>query len=123
MIAFLGSPDTIGLRGQSRLDAPWNLYLMDPRNLQLHRVLGGIRGGGNLTWSPDSRFLAFNGDVPGKGSGTWVVEASDGALQHIGADTLSSLSFSPDGKQVAGILDLGGLFPPMRQILIIDLPH
>lgn len=123
MIAFLGSPDTIGLRGQSRLDAPWNLYLMDPRNLQLHRVLGGIRGGSNLTWSPDSRFLAFNGDVPGKGSGTWVVAASDSALQHVGADTLSALSFSPDGKQIAGILDLGGLFPPKRQILIVDLPH
>jgi hypothetical protein len=86
-------------------------------------VLEGIHGGGSLTWSPDSRFLAFNGDVPGKGSGTWVVAASNSALQHVGADALSSLTFSPDGKQIAGILDLGGLLPPKRQIVIVDLPH
>src|SRR5439155_7616304 len=123
MIAFLGSPETIGLRGQQRLGASWNLYLMDPRNLQLRRVLDGIRGGGNLTWSPDSRFLALNSDVPGKGPGTWVVAASDGHLQRVGKDTLSSLSFSPDGKSIAGILDEGRGFPPQAQIVILDLPH
>jgi dipeptidyl aminopeptidase/acylaminoacyl peptidase len=123
MIAFLGSPNTIGLRGQQRLGASWNLYLMDPGNLQLRKVLEGIRGGGSLTWSPDSRSLAFSSEVEAKGSGTWIVAASDGALQRVGTDTLSSLSFSPDGKQIAGILDGGSLFPPKAQIIILDLPH
>jgi WD40 repeat protein len=123
IIAFLGSPETIGLRGQHRLDASWNLYLMDPHDLQLRRLLDCIRGGGNLTWSPDSRFLAFNSELPGKGSGTWVVAAGDGSLQRVSTDTLSSLSFSPDGKQIAGILDEGTLFPPKSHIVILDLPH
>jgi Tol biopolymer transport system component len=121
VIAFLGSPQTIGLRGQNRLDAPWDLYLMNPRNLQLRRVLSGIRASGGLTWSPDSRTLAFNGDVPGKGSGTWVVAADNGSLRRIGADALISLSYSPDGKQLAGILEAGGAFPPKAQIVILDL--
>jgi len=123
LIAFLGSPETIGLRGQQRLQARWNLYLMDPRSLQLQKLLGDIRGGGTLTWSPDSRLLAFNGEVPGKGSGTWIITASDATLRRVGADPLSSLSFSPDGKQIAGILDRGASFPRKRQIVIIDLPH
>jgi hypothetical protein len=122
-IAFLGSPETIGMRGQERLDAPWNLYLMDPRNLHLRRVVDGIRGAGKLTWSPDSLFLAFNGGVPGKGNGTWVVSAHDGRLRHVGTDTLSSVTFSPDGRQIAGILDAGDPFPPKARLVILDLVH
>jgi hypothetical protein len=36
-IAFLGSPASIGLSGQGRLDAPWNPYLLAATSLSPRR--------------------------------------------------------------------------------------
>ena len=49
-IAFLASPQSMGVDGFARLDQPWNLYLMDPEEQQPRKVLADIKGPGGLAW-------------------------------------------------------------------------
>jgi WD40 repeat protein len=121
-IAFVASPQSIGLRGQDRLDAPWNLYLMDPAGQQPRQALSPLNGPSNLAWSPDSRWLAFSGSVQDKGSGTWLYRPATATLRRITTDAFEILSWSPDGRKVAALWDQGKLqYPPATEIVTIDV--
>jgi len=100
-IAFLGSPASIGLSGQGRLDAPWNVYLLDATSLSPRRGLGGIHNARGLRWSPDGTRLAFAGQI-GSQEGTWTVRPVDNVPQMISSTDLGWLAWSPDGTQIVG---------------------
>jgi hypothetical protein len=121
-IAFWASPQSIGHTGQSRLDAPWNLYVMDASNPKPEKVLSDIAHPGSLAWSPDGRWLVLAGDVSGKGKGTWLFAPANRSLKHATTDELAALAWSPDGQQVAGIWDMGKSgYPPTSQIVVLDV--
>jgi hypothetical protein len=105
-VAFFGSPKSIGLEGQARLTAPWNLYLLNPVNLRLKRVLVELKGPSELSWSPDSQWLAFSGKLDHSG-GLWLYQVASGKLVRIDTDQPGLLAWSPDGRQVAAIQSVG----------------
>lgn len=104
-IAFFASPQSIGVKDLARLDVPWNLYLMDPVDLKPRRVLANIKYPRSLAWSPDSRWLAFGGEVVGRGRGLWLFAPATGALHRVTSKYILWLAWSPDGQQIAGIWD------------------
>jgi WD40 repeat protein len=121
-IAFVASPQTIGLRDQDRLDAPWNLYVMDLLQQQPRALVTNIRGPSNPAWSPDSHWLAFAGDLPGKGRATWLLAASGGAPVRLTSDDFSLLTWSPDGNEIAGLWDgRKSQYPPISQVVVLDV--
>jgi len=65
----------------------------------------------NPRWSPDGTRIAFFGrEYQGEGrQGIWTVNADGGSPQWIGEWAGSSLAWSPDGTEIAGITS-GGLF-------------
>jgi hypothetical protein len=121
-IAFIASPQTIGLRDQDRLDAAWNLYVMDPMQQRPRLLVTNVKGPSNPVWSPDSRWLAFAGDLQGKGRGTWLLAASGGAPVRLTSEDFSLLTWSPDGHNIAGLWDGGkAQYPPISQIVVLDM--
>jgi len=99
-IAFFGSPESIGVSGQDRLDVPWNLYVIPPSAAKARPILGDITHARALSWSPDSRWLAFSGGLDGQ-EGTWLLDTSDNRTIPISASEALALAWSPTGDQIA----------------------
>jgi WD40 repeat protein len=102
-VALFGSPDSIGVAGQGRLEVPWTLYLVAPGESEATPLLDGVRHAQGLTWSPDSQRLALSGELAGE-AGIWVVEARTGTVTRVSQDPASWLSWSPDGKEIAALI-------------------
>ncbi len=105
-IAFFGSPKSIGVQGQARLAAPWNLYLLNPVDLQLKKVVAEVKSPSELAWSPNSGWLAFSGEVDHSG-GLWLYQIATGKLVRIDTDQPGLVAWSPDGRQLAVITSVG----------------
>ena len=105
-IAFLGSPESIGVSGQDRLDVPWNVYLIAPSATEARPILEGINHAMALSWSPDSRWLAFSGELSGSG-GTWLYDMRTDEAIAIGGSEALALAWSPGGEALAATVPVG----------------
>ena len=99
-IAFFGSPESIGVSGQDRLDVPWNLYVMAPSATEARPILEDVTHAGALSWSPDSRWLAFSGGLDGQ-EGTWLLDTRNNQPIAISASQALWLAWSPAGDEIA----------------------
>jgi Tol biopolymer transport system component len=104
----------------SRLDAPWNLYLMDPDIPRPRKILEGIVDAYGLDWSPDDRWLAFAGEIRGR-DGAWLYAPSTGRLVQISAGMLFPLGWSPDGKRILGRVPLSEPRLGESELVILDV--
>ena len=118
-IGFLASSAAIGSDTLSRLDAPWNLYLMDSKKQVPTVVLTGIVHPRSLVWSPDNRFLALSGEVRGE-EATWLFQPETGALKILTRTVLSAIAWDPGGLGMVGLHDTNsGQWPPKTEILVL----
>jgi Tol biopolymer transport system component len=121
-VLFLASPGSIGLSGQSRLDAPWNIYSMDVREQHPTALLEGLKHARSLTASPNGAWVAFSAtDVPGGQGGTWLFSPSSKKLIQVSTDKMDWLAWSPDGLRLAGMFYVGDNWPPVSNVLIFDV--
>lgn len=104
-IAFFGSPKSIGVSGQDRLDVPWNLYVIPPSAAKARPILGDITHAGALSWSPDLRWLAFSGGLDDR-EGTWLFDTSNLQAIAISASEALVLAWSPAGDQIAATVPI-----------------
>lgn len=104
IIAFFAAPQTIGMDGFSRLDAPWNLYRMDPVEQKPQVILNDIKHPRSLLWSPDGKWLAFAGERDFGQKGLWIFDPSAMILKQVTDKyTAYGLAWSPNGRQIVGI--------------------
>jgi WD40 repeat protein len=104
-IAFFGSPESIGVSGQDRLDVPWNLYVIPPSAAKARPILGNMTHARALAWSPDSRWLAFSGGLDGQ-EGTWLFDTSNNQAIAISASEALVLAWSPAGDEIAATVSV-----------------
>jgi WD40 repeat protein len=104
-IAFFGSPKSIGVSGQDRLDVPWNLYVIPPSSTKARPILGDITHAGALSWSPDSRWLAFSGGLDDR-EGTWLFDTSNNQAIAISSSEALVLAWSPAGREIAATVPI-----------------
>jgi WD40 repeat protein len=100
-LAFLGSPQSIGVNGVARGDQPWNLYVADMANgvVSLDVLdLGNARG---VAWSPDGSRIAFSATVPDRGEGVWLFDPVTKSLTRLSSISASDIAWSPDGSTLA----------------------
>jgi hypothetical protein len=123
-IAFLASPEAIGIGGFERLDAPWDLYLVGAEEeARAVPVLSDLVEPRDLEWSPDGGSLAYAGKMAGSGEGVWTFVLATRQLRRLVAGTYFALAWSPDGTQIGVIRDVGpiGAQPPHTEVLVLDL--
>lgn len=82
-IAFWASTNVIGRSGMSRARGIYNLYLLDPETMKLHPILEGVQNMTLLSWSPDSQWLAFTGDIGSTKDSLWLISADGGIPQFV----------------------------------------
>jgi hypothetical protein len=104
-IAFFGSPKSIGVSGQDRLDVPWNLYVIPPSSTKARPILGDITHAGALSWSPDSRWLAFSGGLDDR-EGTCLFDTSNNQAIAISSSEALVLAWSPAGREIAATVPI-----------------
>lgn len=121
-IAFFASPQSIGVAGFDRLDAPWNLYLMGPNDPKPERVISDVTRPRDPAWSPDSRWLAFGGDVQGNGKGLWLFSRGDQSLVRVSPREIDWVAWSPDGRRIAAITkSTGPPEAPKSDLVVFDV--
>ena len=99
-IGFTASPQSVGAEGQARLDAPWNLYVMDAEDREPEAIVEDVQSLSGPLWSPDGKWLAFNGEIDGD-AGVFIVglEAREVvAITDRGED--GATAWSPDGREL-----------------------
>jgi hypothetical protein len=123
-LAFLGSTGALGQHGWRRLDAAFDLYLMDVEKRVPERVPLGLVDTANMQWSPDGRSLAVVGSLPPQDGGLYLIDPTTHALSLVASDFAGGMSWSPDGRHVIGLRDVGNGPEPslQRQVVVVDLP-
>lgn len=121
-LAFLASSPAPGVRDFARLNLPWSIFVTDRPDLAPRAVLGGLRHPRGLTWSPDGRWLAFGGEIDGRGAGTWLFDPTSHRLVRIADNNPDELAWSRDGQQIVGVFNPNpSQSPPRDQVLILDV--
>jgi hypothetical protein len=91
---------------------------MSAEDLQPERLLGGILHPQGLGWSDDGR-LAFSGGRIGQRGGFWIFDPGSRELMKISDKSLTSLAWSPDGDEIAGIYEPDPRSSPPEGVLLI----
>jgi WD40-like Beta Propeller Repeat len=123
-LAFLGSTAALGQHGWGRLDAEFDLYLMDVETRIPERVPVGLVDTAEMQWSPDGRSLAVVGSLPPQDRGLYLLDPTTHALSLVATDFAGGLSWSRDGRHVIGLRDVGGGGDGslQRQVIVVDVP-
>ena len=117
-VAFLASPDSIGLGGFEKAESSWNLYVLDPESLGVSGpLLDEIYFPRDLEWSPDGATLALSAQVAGD-DGLWLFRPGDRSLARLDDAVVDHLAWSPDGERIAVALPLGE--PGEQRLVILD---
>jgi hypothetical protein len=121
-IAFFASPQAMGASDVflSRLDAAWNLYVMDPDDQLPTRILEDLVDARGLEWSPDGKWLTFVRKIGGRDGG-WLFAPTSGRLVQMSAEQVFPLAWSPDGQRILAALPPSG--PELRndELVILDV--
>ncbi len=121
VIAVVASPPS-PKDGMARINDPWDLYTVAVGTLVPSRKVTGLVHPEGLAWSPDSQKLAFSARLAGL-DGTWIYDLRGGKPRRISRLILQWLVWSPDGHNLAGLVDKGASpgAPINNQLMIIDL--
>ena len=104
-IAFFVTLDAIGRKGFSRSDGEYKIFFMDPIEQKPYAVVGNIYDPFRLTWSPDSKWLAFVGYYGIlKTEGIWVYSVESGKIYPVVSGDFSRIAWSPDGNKIAATI-------------------
>jgi DNA-binding beta-propeller fold protein YncE len=100
-LVFYAAPGAARMSGRSRLDVAGGLYAIDltKSGSQAKLIASGITAPRNVSISPDGSKVALTTDKNGTGEVS-IVNLLSGARKVVGIGDYSTLSFSPDGKQL-----------------------
>jgi hypothetical protein len=117
-VAFAGSLAAIGVHGLARSAHPWNIYAMDPVDLQPHVLVKDIKEPADLHWSHDGHKLAFSGTMLSGQTGTWITDLQ-GNITRISTDRAMYLTWLPTDDAIVVAIDVSGSQPTDRSELRI----
>jgi WD40-like Beta Propeller Repeat len=104
-IAFFATLYAIGRSGFSRSDGEYKIFFMDPIEQKPYPVVGKIYDTFGLTWSPDSKWLAFIGDHGLiRRHGIWLYSIESGKIYPIVSGDFSRIAWSPDGTKISATI-------------------
>ncbi len=104
-IAFFVTLDAIGRSGFSRSDGEYKIFFMDPVEEKPYPVVGKIYEAFELTWSPDSKWLAFIGSYGIlKTYGIWLYSLESGKIYPMVSGKFDHIAWSPDGTKIAATI-------------------
>ena len=112
MLYFLASPESQGVSGtERREETPWRLYRWalsgtEPTG-QPAELAAGLGKPLDLAVSPDGRALVFAGQRD-SAYGLWRVDPATGQVRRLATGKYVSASFSPNGRQLAAVLQRDG---------------
>lgn len=121
-LAFFASGPAPGVHDFDRLNLPWSIFVTDSTELVPRAVLSGVRHPRVLDWSPDGQWLAFGGQIVGRGTATWLFEPTSHRLIRASDKSLDKLAWSTDGQQIVGVFNPNpSQWPPRDHVLILDV--
>jgi len=115
-IGFIAAPEQ-GLKGMERLNAIYNLYLMESDGTHVRPFIKGFRNPGTIDWSPNGRWFVFYGDFGWWENGLWLIEVSTGKRQRITGEETRYARWSPNGDRLVVIQDNSG----QTELAIMDV--
>lgn len=109
LIAFVGNQRMFGPPSRDWVSQPSSLVLLNAScvtrefadcNSQLEFVTDGLWNELNLSWSPDSRWLAFDGIIRDSEQGIWLYSLENKKLFQIAVGDYGNPQWSPNGQKL-----------------------
>lgn len=95
-VAFFALPPYTGNFAAKRGD----IMLLDPNTRRITPLLTGVTAPASLRWSPDGRFIGFEGDPRGRGGGLWLFDPKHKTLRRVLEGEIGAWDWSPTGRQI-----------------------
>jgi WD40 repeat protein len=111
-IAFLASPQSVGVHGVARQNVPWNLYLMPASGGKPRVLLSNISYATDVAWSPAGDRIAVTGGLHGAGQGLSVVDPQGRNVRKVTTQEAVDISWTPDGKSIIALVEAQSDEPP-----------
>ena len=107
-IAFFGNRSMRGESGPFWATQPYDLWVMPAecvnRNFdctnRVELIVESVAGPTNLAWSPDGKWLAFDGSVQKHGKGIYLVNSNRQQVFQIASGNYERPTWSPDGQSL-----------------------
>jgi hypothetical protein len=121
-IAFLAAPEQ-GLTSTRRLDALFNLYLMDTDGASVRPLVQGFQDATTVAWSPDSQWLILQATFKNRFAeqGLWLVNVATGQRTLLVHGDFTGVEWSPKGHQLAALQASETVQDQPRRVVIIDI--
>jgi len=108
VIAFFGNRSMRGESGPFWATQPYDLWAMPAEcvnrdsdcTTKTKLIVDSIDSPTNVVWSPDSKWLAFDGDVQGRGNGIYLVNYNQQQVFQIATGNYRRPTWSPDGPSL-----------------------
>lgn len=104
-LAFVASPDALGVSGAARTDVRWNVYTIDPTDSQPRLRASGFMRPTDLRWVGDSGSIELAA-VRGGRSALWEVN-EEGAVSIVVDAPVINFSREPAGSRIAVTMRVG----------------
>lgn len=107
-IVFFGNRELRGRAGPQWVDQPHDLWIM-PADCERRPggcvnsvtiLIRNILYPGTVSWSPNGRWLAFDGNPQGQGEGIWLIQVNTETLIQVIAGQYRGPEWSPDGNHL-----------------------
>lgn len=131
-IVFFGNKSVSGAPGPAWAGKPYDLWMM-PANCDtlqggckenITQLVSNVHNQTAVNWSPNSRWIVFDGDLQGRGQGLWLRNMQSGEIIQIQKGRFRNPSFSPDGKSIVAIGQPSGqdqALPETTQLYLLDV--
>ncbi len=107
-LAFFGNRTMSGDAGPIWATQAYDLWLMPSDCVtrssecrgKARMLVQSVDGPTNVAWSPDGKWLVFDGNVQGRGDGVWLFDTTGQQSFLIAAGNYTVPTWSPDGKTI-----------------------
>lgn len=131
-IVFFGNKALGNSPGPGWAGKPYDLWSMPAKcdtleggcKNHLTQIVTNIFDQTAVNWSPDSRWIVFDGDLQNRGKGLWLRDMETKEIIQIQRGAFRNPSFSSDGKQIIAIGSSPGdesVMPETTELYILDV--
>jgi hypothetical protein len=120
-LAFLASPESVGVEGDDRLGRPWGLYVANRDGTEAREIVGDLSEPAGVRWSHDGQWLAY---VIASGSSDrtlWITNPDGSVKRRLYTGSIHDFDWAPSSQEIVVLEGYGQMNRTESEVVILTL--